>query len=87
MVVDESTYQPTGRISSPSLFSYAAGIVVYRSRPSAVLTSTEAREAVAKCTDIEKLEAVIEILDEYTISDYEANVLINAGYGSYVTPV
>jgi hypothetical protein len=27
---------------------------------------TEAREAVAKCTDIEKLEAVIEILDEYT---------------------
>ena len=24
---------------------------------------------------------------EYTISDYEANVLINAGYGSYVTPV
>lgn len=26
----------------------------------------EAREAVAKCTDIEKLEAVIEILDEYT---------------------
>jgi hypothetical protein len=27
---------------------------------------TEAREAIAKCTDIEKLEAVIEILDEYT---------------------
>ena len=26
----------------------------------------EAREAIAKCTDIEKLEAVIEILDEYT---------------------
>ena len=26
----------------------------------------EARDAVAKCTDIEKLEAVIEILDEYT---------------------
>jgi len=26
----------------------------------------EAREAVGKCTDIEKLEAVIEILDEYT---------------------
>ena len=26
----------------------------------------EAREAVSKCTDIEKLEAVIEILDEYT---------------------
>jgi hypothetical protein len=24
---------------------------------------------------------------EYTISDYEANILINAGYGSYVTPV
>ena len=24
---------------------------------------------------------------EYTISDYEANVLINAGYGDYVTPV
>jgi hypothetical protein len=24
---------------------------------------------------------------EYTISDYQANVLINAGYGSYVTPV
>ena len=24
---------------------------------------------------------------EYTISDYEATVLINAGYSSYVTPV
>ena len=24
---------------------------------------------------------------EYTISDYEANILINAGYSSYVTPV
>jgi hypothetical protein len=24
---------------------------------------------------------------EYTISDYEANILINAGYGDYVTPV
>jgi hypothetical protein len=31
---------------------------------------TEAREAVAKCTDIEKLEAVIEILDEYTDISY-----------------
>jgi len=30
----------------------------------------EAREAVAKCTDIEKLEAVIEILDEYTDISY-----------------
>lgn len=24
---------------------------------------------------------------EYTISDYEANILINAGYSDYVTPV
>ena len=24
---------------------------------------------------------------EYTISDYEANILINAGYGSYVTAI
>jgi len=24
---------------------------------------------------------------EYTISDYEATILINAGYGDYVTPV
>ena len=24
---------------------------------------------------------------QYTISDYEANVLISAGYGDYVTPV
>jgi len=31
---------------------------------------TEAREAVGKCTDIEKLEAVIEILDEYTDISY-----------------
>jgi hypothetical protein len=31
---------------------------------------TEAREAIAKCTDIEKLEAVIEILDEYTDISY-----------------
>lgn len=30
----------------------------------------EAREAVGKCTDIEKLEAVIEILDEYTDISY-----------------
>jgi hypothetical protein len=30
----------------------------------------EAREAVNKCTDIEKLEAVIEILDEYTDISY-----------------
>ena len=30
----------------------------------------EAREAVSKCTDIEKLEAVIEILDEYTDISY-----------------
>jgi hypothetical protein len=31
---------------------------------------TEAREAVAKCTDLDKLEAVIEILDEYTDISY-----------------
>jgi hypothetical protein len=31
---------------------------------------TEAREAVAKCTDLDKLDAVIEILDEYTDISY-----------------
>ena len=30
----------------------------------------EAREAVAKCTDLDKLDAVIEILDEYTDISY-----------------